>query len=278
MPNYKLDLLDPNIAYMYGFIQTDGSLNKNKKVSLSIKGRLTVHISAKDAEILEHFKSIIPFESKIRYFVKDTNFKKCFESVIWTVYHNNFRKALVELGLPYGRKHKLITIPAVPFSAVDYFRGVIDGDGSIGCTRTGLPFVSLCTSSIMLAEGYIRFIESITGKTKTTSPNKRDGAYNIMITREDAQLVAEKLYYDDCVGLQRKKDKAVLVSNWGRPADMRKRDYPIRFWEPNEDAVLLKYSPDEAAKILNRTLKSVSVRKWRLVKRGLASAETIPTP
>jgi hypothetical protein len=49
------------------------------------------------------------------------------------------RQAFIDLGPPVGRKSQIVRPPALPFSEVDYLRGIIDADGSVGFTASGLP-------------------------------------------------------------------------------------------------------------------------------------------
>jgi hypothetical protein len=115
-------------------------------------------LQEQDRGILEKFKDLIYVNSSIRERTRDTNFKKQYKSVILSVFDYEFRTALNKLGLPYGRKSKIITAPIVPFSEVDYWRGIVDGDGSLGMTAKSLPFVSLVTTSPNLYLAYIDFI------------------------------------------------------------------------------------------------------------------------
>lgn len=42
---------------------------------------------------------------------------------------------MVDVGMTYGKKSDIITIPIISFSEIDYWRGMIDGDGSLGFTK-----------------------------------------------------------------------------------------------------------------------------------------------
>lgn len=139
----KMSLENPFYAYLFGFAQTDGHLYEQSRN----RGKLRIEIGKQDAEILETFKRLLPFNSSIRYRVRTTNFGKNYESVIWTVCDKGFRDCLKDWGFPVGKKSEIIKTPCVEFSQTDYFRGLIDGDGSLGLTANGFPFVSLVTSS-----------------------------------------------------------------------------------------------------------------------------------
>ena len=125
-------------------------------------------------------------------------------------------------------------MPTVEFSAVDYFRGLIDGDGSLGLTANGFPFLSLVTSSSSIVEDYLKFIQQITNKAKTSKPNVRDKAFNIAVYKEDAQIIAEKLYYKNCLAIPRKIEKAKEVLAWTRPLTMKRIENRKR-WTIKED-------------------------------------------
>jgi len=257
---YNFDLMNPKPAYMFGFLQTDGHLRKNTRN----RGHVTVGLHVRDRPILEKFKELISVYSSIREQTKDTNFKKQFTSVIWTAFDLEFRTALNELGLPYGRKSKIISPPTVPFSEIDYWRGVIDGDGSLGITANQLPLLSLVTTSPFLYKAYTELLFRKIGKIKVNNPNKRDNAYNICILNEDAQKLINELYYPGCLCLDRKLISAGIARAWVRPADMVKKTWAVRKWTPKEDAIALKLPYKKAAEKLGRTEKSVQVRAWRL--------------
>jgi len=63
--------------------------------------------------------------------------------------------------------------------------------------------------------------------------------------------------------MERKREAALAVVGWERPADMRARSNPRR-WTPAEDAVVLRMSIKDAAEALGRTKQSVNLRRWRL--------------
>lgn len=105
----------------------------------------------------------------------------------------------------------MIKLPGCKFSRIDYFRGLIDGDGSLGLTSQGFPFLSLVTSSSHIAIEYLELIKQVTGKVKNSNRNTRDNIYNIVVYKEDAQLIVRHLYYTDCLALSRKLIKASEV-------------------------------------------------------------------
>jgi hypothetical protein len=254
------DLTIPELAYLFGFLQADGHLSKSTRN----RGRVRIELQLRDRTILERFKELLPVYSSIGERTRDTNFKKGSESAIWTLYDQDLRTTLNALGLPYGKKSKLVAPPEPPFSECDYFRGIIDGDGSLGLTGNGFPFLSLTTSSPAMSSAYMDFVFKVTGKRKSTKPNKRDKMYNVCVFKEDAQLLASVLYYPGCLCLRRKALSAERVQAWVRPSNMIRVTWEKRRWTGKEDATILSLPVQKAARKLRRTERSVRVRLSRL--------------
>lgn len=247
---------------MFGFIQADGHLHQNTRN----RGRLEIELQESDRNVLEQFAKIIPFNSNISTRTRNTNFKDNYTSVTFSVCDKRFRDQLVTAGLTYGKKSNCISIPDCNMATNDYWRGVIDGDGSLGLTGKGFPFLSLNCSSEQMINAYIQFLNSITGKIKTTSRNSRDNTYNVCINKEDVQAVVQQIYSNSTIALQRKKVLANVIAGWRRPATMNKIDFPRKPWTQEEDRFILNNSTELAVSALNRTSKSVQTRLWRLTK------------
>jgi intein/homing endonuclease len=262
MSSHFIELTNPNHAYMFGFIQADGHMSEDTRN----RGKVTIELKSSDEEILKTFASLIPYNLSITTRVRNTNFAQDYKSSCLTIHSLDFRNELLSLGIPYGKKSNVISTPSVAFSKRDYFRGIIDGDGSLGITSRGLPFVSLVTLSEELANAYIEYIYEITGKAKTTSRNMRDDVYNIAIYKEDAQAFVSELYYDGCIALSRKIESALEITRWIRPDNMRKIDFERRIWSLEEDSYIVSHSIEDSVVQLNRTAKSIQVRLWRLSK------------
>lgn len=255
-----MDLTVPEYAYMFGFLQADGHLAQG----VGQKGRLTVEINAKDIELLRQFQKLTPYYSSINERTRSTNFAETAHTAARSLCTLEARTKLNELGLPYGRKSKTISPPSVEFSCRDYLRGVIDADGSVGYTSKGFPFVSLTTASTAIGEYLCRYAKEVTGAQRNIKRNARDAIYNVLYTMEAAQDLALELYYPGCLSLERKLSAADSLADWTRPVNMRAA-YTTRRWNETEDRILLRHNnPTSAAKELDRTTQSCSLRLWRL--------------
>ncbi len=155
-------------SYIVGLLQTDGHLHEYKG-----KGKLSIELSEKDADIIYRIAPMINSTYSITKRVRTTNFKENYVSVLLTVCTINVRKKYKEYGLPVGKKSNIIAPPEIPYFETDYYRGIIDGDGSVGITSTNKPFISLFTKSRILIESYKQFVLKITGIERNVSVNKR---------------------------------------------------------------------------------------------------------
>jgi hypothetical protein len=255
-----LDLTDPAHAYFIGFAQTDG----NHYAGTGRRGRLTIELSQRDEAVLHSFTTLFKVHSRVSYRERTTDFGR-HRSATWAVCDLAFRRELVELGLPTGRKSWTVAPPVTRFSVRDYLRGLVDGDGTVGFTSTGRPFVGLVTASQPLAEFFCAQSLTVVGAHRTPNRNARDGVYNLMVAGDPAAPLAAWLYPEGCLALERKRDAAVAVSAWTRPTTMRARPVAgCRRWTAAEDAEVFTGSIREAATRLGRSEKSVNIRRSRL--------------
>lgn len=255
-----MDLSLPEYSYMLGFLHADGHLSHGTRN----RGCLAVEISSRDALILEHFKALTPWPSSIRERTRETNFKRI-HVITWSVHSLECRQALTAAGMPERAKGKTITVPTVPFIERDYFRGYFDGNGSLGVTAKGVPFLSFGTASELMAHSIERFLFSITAKSKTVRATRREGFFNLMLTKEDALSVLSVLYYPGALAVERKALLACGLSQWRRPPTMSTRE-PQRQWCDEEDDIIRHSTLAEAQAALGRTASSVANRRFRLHK------------
>lgn len=259
--------INSNTAYMIGLFQSDGSLSKESRN----RGRLSYEISSRDEDIIYKLEKMIPYNSPIvkRFRESSINgYKYYTESIRLRVYNLEFRTFLNENGVPYGKKSKSVKPPLhLPIEYVrDYLRGLYDGDGSMGMTGKDYPFISFTTDSDDMANFIATYISKTTVKPrKTLNRNKRDNVYNICIFREDAVKLCEDLYYNDCLSINRKYNKASEVKNWVRPATMKVAPPRLK-WTKDDDNFILEHDVDESIEVLGRTEKSIKTRLWRISK------------
>lgn len=257
------DLSRPEDAYLFGLLQTDGT----HEGSVDGKGRVTIELAERDVDVLHALQSQLPCYSSIGYRERATNFTTGtgYRSASLRFYSQSARQRLAELGLPTGAKAHTAVPPVSDLSAADYVRGLVDGDGSLGTTTQGYPYLSFVTASEPLARYFEATIHTVTGAARHSNRNSRDCVFNIMVANQSAVSLVKWLYYPGALGLHRKAGAAAAMMSWVPPnsrfGTVRKR------WTAEEDEVVLASSSDiDAAEKLSRTAQSVSMRRWRLTK------------
>ena len=251
----------PEHSYFIGFSYADGHLQDSTRN----RGKFSIELKADDSDILEEFSLLFSeVNPSISFRQRDTNFSKDYRSCCFRICSREFRDNLKSIGFHSGKKSYDISMPDGAIR-VDYIRGLIDGDGSIGFTAKRFPFVSFVTVSKKCSEEYIEFLYSVTGKRKTTTRNKRDRAFNIAVYKEDAQAVTKALYYEGCLSLKRKHRSAIEVMSWERPGNMRIA-FSRKRWTKEQDEFIKHHSVEESMLALDRTKSSVKTHLWRLNK------------
>ena len=155
--------INNTLSYLIGLFQTDGNQYKMKDGK---KGKFVIELSSKDEDIIINIKDYISYNYSISKRNKDTIIKdKKYNSdyIKLSVCDYEFRSFLYEHGVPYGKKSKTIKPPLhiKNLSIKDYIRGLYDGDGSLGLTSNGFPFISFTTDSDDIAEYLNKYISEI---------------------------------------------------------------------------------------------------------------------
>jgi len=262
----KIDPMCDDHAYFLGLLATDGTISETTRN----RGRISFELSAVDASILRSLACRIPYTAHLSRRRRKTNFRDTHESVVLRFHSLELRRQLDDFGYRAGRKSATVRPPDCRFDERGFWRGVIDGDGSLGTTALKKPFISLVTASQPLRDAYIAFVARITGSRPNPARNARDGVYNIVLYSEPAQELVGELYRDDVIAIPRKLMAAQSVLEWRRPLGCRRRTFDWRRWTEDEDRLVVADIPLRVlATRLGRTETSVNLRRWRL-RNGVA--------
>jgi DNA-binding transcriptional regulator WhiA len=205
-------------SYIYGLFITDGSLN----LTTRNRGKITLEVNEKDEDIIYKLYNIIP-NSKVHERTRNTNFKKNYKSKIFSNHQRSFREKFIRYGFPTKNKTLSADVPKEEYNEISFWRGIIDGDGSLGFIKDGSPFVSLVTKSEFLKDKYLIFLNKFLGITKHLKRNKRDQVYNIIVKNEEAVKLSKMLYLTEKTDLyiNRKYFKAMELQSWVRKVPRR---------------------------------------------------------
>jgi len=262
-----LDLADEADAYLFAFAQCDGHLSEQSRN----RGRLSIELSHKDVQLLRDLREILNkkgITASLTTRTRNTNYKENYQTSCLNIFSLEFRRELIDLGFPVGKKSNLLKAPDVQtLNLKGYHRGLIDGDGSIGLSAEGIPFISFATDSLQLAKAFKKYIQQVTGHLPQNKRNQRDRIFNITLVRNNAQSIARSIYLDATICIDRKREQAEKVLAWQRETSHRS------YWHPCEEERLIdllrKGNPiNEIALILQRKPDAVAVRRNLLYQQG----------
>src|SRR5665213_3655904 len=230
-------LLDPRCdqhAYFLGLLATDGTISENTRN----RGRVTFELGISDARILADLAREVPYRATLHERCRTTNFSANYRSGILSFFDLGLRRGLADLGYCAGRKSATVAPPRGPYNEIGFWRGVVDGDGSLGTIADGRPYASLITASQTLRDQYVDFVFRTTGSRPNPSRNRRDNVFNIVVYAEAAQQLASTLYTPGAIAIERKARAAETIKRWRRPGWQRRVTFERRRWLPSEDQIL----------------------------------------
>lgn len=178
----------PKMAYVIGLLATDGCLSND--------GR---HISftSKDLEMVETFKKYLDLSNKIGKKTRSVEKEKKYFCIQFG--DKNFYQFLLEIGLSPHKSKTIgpLKIPEEYF--MDFFRGCIDGDGSINTFRH--PESKNPQLRLRLYSASKKFLTWIKEKNTifNVSGYLQDGkrVYTLTYAMNDSIRLLNEMYYKD---------------------------------------------------------------------------------
>lgn len=206
-----LSLVKPkDLWYTVGLIATDGNLSKDDR---------HIVITSKDQALLEGLKRILHLSLKLTKKARGySTEKKYFALQIGDV---KFYKFLLNIGLSQNKSLTLgkIKVPKKFFK--DFFRGVIDGDGSISTwihkSNANIQWSSRVVSGskkfIIFLKKQSENIFQIKGKLHTAIYKDRNPLYILKFGKFTTKVMLRQCYYKNCFALDRKQLLALKCLN-----------------------------------------------------------------
>lgn len=206
-------------AYWLGFITADGCVSDGN--------RLSIGLAIKDFEHLEKFKKSIKSDHNITIREGKGKLDLGKQRCEITIISKQIVQSLKDLGVnPRKTNRYLIT----RFTSINlrrhYWRGLIDGDGSIyigkNNTKVRKPYIYLC-GTFELVDGFRHYCDAfLDKKTKThISKKKYESGFELFLVHyngiKSSKLISEHLYQNSTVYLTRKKQKAEFLSSLSIP-------------------------------------------------------------
>jgi transposase len=194
------DELSPEAAYWVGFLFADGSVGRKRR-----SGPISVRLSERDSKHLvklqeflnsSHTISIAPAGNYGGYSSKPSM------HLMFT--SERLTQQLLSLGRYEGPISDLL------IQSRDFWRGVVDGDGSLGILETGYAYFGVVGSRRLL-EAFMSFLKSNElGARMTIRADKT--IFQVATAGHTAEKIVVFLYRDATVALDRKAASAAKIA------------------------------------------------------------------
>jgi len=191
----ELKIEGVNLWYLVGLIASDGCLCKD--------GR-HIDITSKDQDFLQEIKERLGLISRVC--IKNKNMNK--QAYRIQIANKGFYNFLLSIGLMQNKSLIIGEIRVPDKFFIDFLRGVIDGDGCIrrwihpsnNGEQWSLRIYSGSKDFIGWLKNTTEYLLKIKGKLYKQSDTQWVLKYGKMAARE----IADKCYYRNCLGLDRK--------------------------------------------------------------------------
>lgn len=165
---YFYNINTPNKAYILGFIYADGSINKEKN--------LTITLAEKDIDILLFIKDELNYQGKIH--------RRIVKNRIYYTLNITSKKLVISLennGIIPNKTYLSKSLPIVDEELYNHFlRGIFDGDGSIYKCKNN-EYTVCFSSNIYVLEEIKEFLNSIGILTSNIRLRNKESIFSGML-------------------------------------------------------------------------------------------------
>jgi hypothetical protein len=198
------DTLTPDAMYWIGFLYADGSISPRNELSLSL--------AIRDAAHVEKLRAFWGSTHKVRIQQRNGGAGSksgSTPSVRLYIKSRRIAERLIALGMVNSRFGDRVAPPELAGSP-DFWRGMIDGDGSIG-KKSGRENgrVRLC-GNLHLLEQFMAFVRMHYPACRA-KPRPHSSIFDAAISAHAARVILDILYNNDRVALDRKKETALRI-------------------------------------------------------------------
>jgi hypothetical protein len=179
------DVLTPAVAYWIGYLLTDGNVHRTMNQSR----RISLPQSRAHRGQLENFRAFVGAQNVIRDTSKVT-FGKLRDFSSFAITSERIAAALETYGIGPAKTATVEAVPAV-VDSFDFWRGVIDGDGSVYADK-----IVMYSSSLRLVDQFDAFLRRhFAGIIPYRYYNEDNGVWSAAVaTQFYGAAVAERLY------------------------------------------------------------------------------------
>lgn len=186
--------LTPDELYWCGLIHADGSIDPKK---------LWIRMAQKERHVVEQFLAFLGQETKISYVDRTTNYgRNEMYSAGSLVKHRDAAARLLALGVKGDPAPEL-------YASRHFWRGLIDGDGTIRVSNRGYAWVSLCTGRPADAAAFAAWVAALFRYRGPAISVHTNGGLYVRLGAGKARALGVYLYKDSYSAVPRKRDVAL---------------------------------------------------------------------
>jgi hypothetical protein len=186
--------LTPEELYWCGMIHADGSVDPAK---------LQIRMAQKERHVVEQFLVFLGQENKISHTDRVTNYgRNEMYSAGSVVKHRDAVAHLLALGVKSNPVAEL-------YASRHFWRGLIDGDGTVKVDRRGYAWIGLCTGRPADAQAFSQWVAGLFGYRGPGIAVHTNGGLYVRLGAGKARALGVYLYKDGYSAVPRKRDVAL---------------------------------------------------------------------
>ncbi len=207
LDHFAFEVVTRQSAYWMGFICTDGALCEDGFGAPILE----LHIQERDIEHIEKLRTFLKSRHAITHCAARTSTRRdghkiySGPSVTFHVRSEQLVADLVSHGIDWGKTERVDLDPLLVESP-DFWRGCVDGDGTVAKENAPRPAYSLAGSTSIL-QAFQVFLRSIGVTNLNLSPTE-SGIFRLGTEGRYAHRVLKSLYGHGGTALDRKKQRA----------------------------------------------------------------------
>ncbi|HEX8069972.1 MAG TPA: hypothetical protein VF546_08475 [Pyrinomonadaceae bacterium] len=192
------EALTEEAAYWVGFIMADGCISCDRTPDCR---RLRINLKTTDAEHLQRLRSFLQYEGPVatrdngRYCALEVNSARLVSS-------------LKQYGVIEKKSRRASVIHLD--TNLHFWRGMIDGDGTLYLSKNMYPAISLCGSEVILSQ-FVAYVKSVFPFMTKLSIRKRASIKQVAVAGKKAITLTHHFYGDCSIALERKLKTAKII-------------------------------------------------------------------
>ena len=189
------DIESPNMAYLLGFIASDGTVRKEIN-------EIKITLCSEDVDFLQVIANELGYKGRIKTYTT----KEGFSNSTLAFTSEKIKKTLATYNIVPNKTYNFVFPSHLSRKYWrDFFRGYFDGDGTVCKIGDGLR-LSLCSYTDNILKTFLVFFEEEYG-IPMVNIRRKENNYYFQYSTNAVRGFYQAFYYDGCLYLPRKHKK-----------------------------------------------------------------------